>query len=67
MISLRGQIQVSRIQNDKANLSTATRIDLVFGSSAILRAYRDFVAAWTKVMKRRPVRSDLRQGDGLPG
>jgi catalase-peroxidase len=44
---------------------TATRVDLVFGSNAILRAYaevyaqddnqekfaRDFVAAWTKVMK----------------
>jgi catalase-peroxidase len=43
---------------------TATRVDLVFGSNAILRAYaevyaqddnqekfvRDFVAAWTKVM-----------------
>jgi catalase-peroxidase len=43
---------------------TATRIDLVFGSNSILRAYaevyaqddnkekfvRDFVAAWTKVM-----------------
>src|SRR5690606_19357401 len=43
---------------------TATRIDLLFGSSAILRAYaevyaqddskekfvKDFVAAWTKVM-----------------
>jgi catalase-peroxidase len=43
---------------------TATRVDLVFGSSSILRAYaelyaqddskeklvRDFVAAWTKVM-----------------
>jgi len=45
---------------------TATRVDLVFGSNAILRAYaelyaqddskeklvRDFVAAWTKVMNR---------------
>ncbi|MFZ0467875.1 MAG: catalase/peroxidase HPI [Thiogranum sp.] len=44
---------------------TATRVDLVFGSNSILRAYaevyaqddnkekfvRDFVAAWTKVMK----------------
>jgi catalase-peroxidase len=43
---------------------TATRVDLVFGSNAILRAYaevyaqrdgaerfvEDFVAAWTKVM-----------------
>jgi catalase-peroxidase len=43
---------------------TATRVDLVFGSNSILRAYaevyaqddnkekfaRDFVAAWTKVM-----------------
>ncbi|MEQ8165660.1 MAG: catalase-peroxidase, partial [Alphaproteobacteria bacterium] len=43
---------------------TATRLDLVFGSNSILRAYselyaqddnaekfvRDFVAAWTKVM-----------------
>jgi Catalase (peroxidase I) len=43
---------------------TATRVDLVFGSNAVLRAYaevyaqddnrekfvRDFVAAWTKVM-----------------
>ena len=43
---------------------TATRVDLVFGSNAILRAlaevygsadaqdrfYADFVAAWTKVM-----------------
>jgi catalase-peroxidase len=43
---------------------TATRVDLVFGSNAILRAYaevyaqddnrekfvHDFVAAWTKVM-----------------
>ena len=43
---------------------TATRVDLVFGSNAILRAYaeifaqddnkgkfvKDFVAAWTKVM-----------------
>ena len=43
---------------------TATRIDLVFGSNSILRAYaelyaqddskekfvKDFVAAWTKVM-----------------
>ena len=43
---------------------TATRMDLVFGSNSILRAYaevyaqddnaekfvRDFVAAWTKVM-----------------
>lgn len=45
---------------------TATRVDLVFGSNSILRAYaevyaqddnkekfvRDFVAAWTKVMNR---------------
>jgi catalase-peroxidase len=45
---------------------TATRVDLVFGSNAILRAYaelyaqddsrekfvRDFVAAWTKVMNQ---------------
>jgi catalase-peroxidase len=44
---------------------TATRVDLVFGSNSILRAYaefyaqddnrerfvRDFVAAWTKVME----------------
>lgn len=44
---------------------TATRLDLVFGSNAILRAYaelyaqddnagkvvRDFAAAWTKVME----------------
>jgi catalase-peroxidase len=51
---------------------TATRIDLVFGSNAILRAYaevyaqddnreklvRDFVAAWTKVMNAD--RFDLR-------
>ncbi len=43
---------------------TATRVDLVFGSNSILRAYaevyaqddnrekfvRDFIAAWTKVM-----------------
>ncbi|MFN3400790.1 MAG: catalase-peroxidase, partial [Ferrovibrio sp.] len=43
---------------------TATRVDLVFGSNSVLRAYaevyaqddaketfvRDFVAAWTKVM-----------------
>ncbi|HIF8912877.1 TPA: hypothetical protein ACX6GF_003680, partial [Vibrio cholerae] len=43
---------------------TATRVDLVFGSNSILRAYaevyaqddnkekfvKDFVAAWTKVM-----------------
>jgi catalase-peroxidase len=43
---------------------TASRVDLVFGSNAVLRAYaevyaqddnrekfvRDFVAAWTKVM-----------------
>ncbi|MCA9515491.1 MAG: hypothetical protein KC635_11145, partial [Myxococcales bacterium] len=43
---------------------TATRVDLVFGSNAVLRAYaelyaqddsheklvRDFVAAWSKVM-----------------
>lgn len=43
---------------------TATRIDLIFGSNSILRAYaevyaqddhretfvRDFIAAWTKVM-----------------
>ncbi|MEX2328021.1 MAG: catalase-peroxidase, partial [Pseudomonadales bacterium] len=52
---------------------TATRVDLVFGSNAILRAYsevyaqddnqekfvRDFVAAWTKVMNAD--RFDLRQ------
>jgi catalase-peroxidase len=51
---------------------TATRVDLVFGSNAILRAYaevyaqddnrekfvRDFVAAWTKVMNAD--RFDLR-------
>jgi catalase-peroxidase len=44
---------------------TATRVDLVFGSNSILRAYaefyaqddnrerfvRDFVATWTKVME----------------
>jgi catalase-peroxidase len=50
---------------------TATRVDLVFGSNSILRAYaevyaqddnqkkfvRDFVAAWTKVMNAD--RSDL--------
>jgi catalase-peroxidase len=43
---------------------TATRVDLVFGSNSILRAYaevyaqddneekfvKDFIAAWTKVM-----------------
>jgi len=48
---------------------TATRVDLVFGSNSILRAYaehyaqddnaeqfaRDFVAAWTKVMEAHPV------------
>jgi catalase-peroxidase len=51
---------------------TATRVDLVFGSNSILRAYaelyaqddsrekfaRDFVAAWTKVMNAD--RFDLR-------
>ncbi len=59
---------------------TATRVDLVFGSSSILRAYaelyaqddskeklfRDFVAAWTKVMNAD--RFDLapgRQGENL--
>jgi catalase-peroxidase len=44
---------------------TATRVDLVFGSNSILRAYaelyaqddnrekfvKDFIAAWTKVME----------------
>jgi catalase-peroxidase len=44
---------------------SATRVDLVFGSNAVLRAvaevyaeagnqakfYKDFVAAWTKVME----------------
>jgi hypothetical protein len=49
---------------------TATRVDLVFGSNSILRAYselyaqddsrerfvRDFVAAWTKVMNAGPLR-----------
>ena len=53
---------------------TATRVDLVFGSNSILRAYaelyaqddskdtfvRDFVAAWTKVMNRD--RFDLPRG-----
>lgn len=44
----------------KAAMRTATRVDLVFGSNSILRAYaqedirekfvRDFVAAWAKVM-----------------
>ena len=52
---------------------TATRVDLVFGSNSILRAYaevyaqddnkekfvRDFVAAWTKVMNAD--RFDLKQ------
>lgn len=52
---------------------TATRVDLVFGSNAILRAYaevyaqddsrekfvRDFVKAWVKVMDAD--RFDLRQ------
>lgn len=54
------------IQDRKTNTAkwTATRVDLVFGSNSILRAYaevyaqddnqekfvRDFVAAWTKVM-----------------
>ena len=51
---------------------TATRVDLVFGSNAVLRAYaelyaqddnrerfvRDFVAAWTQVMEAD--RFDLR-------
>jgi catalase-peroxidase len=53
-----------RCRNTGAVKWTATRVDLVFGSNAILRAYaevyaqddnrekfvRDFVAAWTKVM-----------------
>jgi catalase-peroxidase len=48
---------------------TATRVDLVFGSNSVLRAYaelyaqddsnarfvRDFVAAWTKVMNAGPL------------
>lgn len=51
-------------RNSGAKKWTATRVDLVFGSNSILRAYaevyaqddskekfvRDFVAAWTKVM-----------------
>jgi catalase-peroxidase len=51
---------------------TATRVDLVFGSNSILRAYaelyaqddnrekfvKDFIAAWTKVMEAD--RFDLR-------
>ncbi|MCC5981406.1 MAG: catalase-peroxidase, partial [Oceanicaulis sp.] len=53
---------------------TATRVDLVFGSNSILRAYaevyaqddakekfvKDFVSAWTKVMNAD--RFDLNQG-----
>jgi catalase-peroxidase len=54
------------IQDRKSGVTkwTATRVDLVFGSNSILRAYaevyaqddnaekfvHDFVAAWTKVM-----------------
>jgi catalase-peroxidase len=52
---------------------TATRVDLVFGSNSILRAYaevyaqddnkekfvKDFVAAWTKVMNLDRFRSGL--------
>ncbi|MFN3869663.1 MAG: hypothetical protein ACK4MF_11435, partial [Hyphomicrobiaceae bacterium] len=57
---------VYEIRNRKtgAKTWTATRIDLVFGSNSILRAYsevyaqddnrekfvNDFIAAWTKVM-----------------
>ena len=55
------------IQDRKSGATkwTATRVDLVFGSNSILRAYaevyaqddapakfvQDFVAAWTKVME----------------
>ena len=53
-----------RDRNSDALKWTATRLDLVFGSNSILRAYaevyaqddnrekfvRDFVAAWNKVM-----------------
>jgi catalase-peroxidase len=56
---------------------TATRVDLVFGSNAILRAYselyaqddsqekfvRDFVAAWTKVMNADRFDLAVRTGD----
>ncbi|MCK2097445.1 catalase/peroxidase HPI [Thauera aromatica] len=59
-------------RNSGAKKWTATRVDLVFGSNSILRAYaelyaqddnrekfvRDFVAAWTKVMNAD--RFDLR-------
>jgi catalase-peroxidase len=58
-----GLYQIRERKSDEVKW-TATRVDLVFGSNAILRAYaevyaqddnqekfvRDFVAAWTKVM-----------------
>ena len=54
----------SLIEKQKKTKFTATRVDLVFGSNSVLRAYsevyaqddnkekfvRDLVAAWTKVM-----------------
>jgi catalase-peroxidase len=58
-----GRYEIRDRRNGKAKW-TATRMDLVFGSNAVLRAYaevyaqddskekfvKDFVAAWTKVM-----------------
>jgi catalase-peroxidase len=58
-----GRYEIRDRKTDKAKW-TATRMDLVFGSNAVLRAYaevyaqddskekfvEDFVAAWTKVM-----------------
>ena len=59
-----GTYEIRARKSDKAKW-TATRVDLVFGSNSVLRAYselyaqddsrekfvRDFVSAWTKVME----------------
>jgi len=59
-----GTYEIRDRKSDKAKW-TATRVDLVFGSNSVLRAYselyaqddsrekfvRDFVSAWTKVME----------------